>query len=425
MSGATSAAVDSSGVLHGVFVLDLSRVLAGPYATQVLADLGATVWKVEPPRGDDTRGWGPPFAEGPDGAPVESGYFLSTNRGKHSLAIDLKDPRGAELVRRLAGRADVLIENFKVGDLARYGLDPAVLREAFPRLVTCSITGFGGAGPRAREPGYDVALQALTGVMAMTGQPGEPPAKLGVAWIDVLTGLHAVVGVLAALRARDRTGVGAHLDIALWDVTLASLVNQAQATLLTKRAPERLGSGHPTIVPYQAFEAEDAPFVVACGNDRQFERLAGVLGEPELARDARFVTNAGRVRARDALVPLLAERFRARPRAHWIAGLVAAGVPATPVATLLEALADPQTSARNLVREVDHPEAGPLPMVASPFGSHAVPPTPPPLLGEHTGATLREVLGLSEPSVAALAAEGVIVTRAPHRAAGPAPDPHE
>ena len=406
-------AVHFDSVLHGVFVLDLSRVLAGPYTTQLLADLGATVWKVEPPRGDDTRGWGPPFAAGSDGQPVESAYFLSVNRNKASLAIDLKDPRGAALVRDLAGHADILVENFKVGDLARYGLDPASLRASYPRLITCSITGFGGTGPRAREPGYDVALQALTGVMAMTGHPGEAPAKVGVAWIDVLTGLHAAVGVLAALRARERTGVGAHLDMALWDVTLASLVNQSQATLLTGRAPERLGSAHPTIVPYQAFEAADAPFVVACGNDRQFERLSAVVGRQDLARDPRFATNAGRVRERATLVPLLAERFATQPRLHWIETLLAAGVPATKVATLAEALTDPQTAARALVREVEHGEAGPLPMVASPFGAHAVPPTAPPRVGENTRSTLRDVLGLTPEALDTLVADGVIVAAEP------------
>ena len=399
-------------MLEPLRVLDLTRVLAGPYATQLLADLGATVWKVEPPRGDDTRGWGPPFAHDAQGVRAESAYFLSTNRGKRSLAINLKDPRGAALVRELADHADVLIENFKTGDLARYGLDPRALRERRPRLVTCSITGFGGSGPRASEPGYDVALQALTGVMAMTGEPGGPPAKVGVAWIDVLTGLHAAVGILAALHERDRTGVGAHLDMALWDVTLASLVNQTQATLLTGRAPERLGSAHPTIVPYQAFEAADAPFVVACGNDRQFERLAHAIGRPELALDARFASNAGRVQAREALVPLLAECFAAHPRGHWIEVLSAVGVPATPVATLREALDDPQTAARGLVQHVEHAQAGRLPLLASPFGEHAVAPSPPPAVGEHTRAVLREVLALDEASLDALQRDGVIVERA-------------
>ena len=404
-----ATAVDSSVVLDELRVLDLSRVLAGPYATQLLADLGATVWKVEPPRGDDTRGWGPPFAEDASGNPVESAYFMSVNRGKRSLAIDLKDPRGAELVRELAGFADVLIENFKVGDLARYGLEPGALRERHPRLITCSITGFGSTGPRARQPGYDVALQALTGVMAMTGQADEPPAKVGVAWIDVLTGLHAAVGVLAALQARERSGVGAHLDMALWDVTLASLVNQAQATLLTRTPPLRLGSAHPTIVPYQAFEASDAPFVVACGNDRQFQRLAEAVGMRELASDPRFVSNAGRVRERAVLVPLLSERFATAPRSHWIEALAAVGVPVTPVSTLLEALDDPQTSARGLVQLVEHPQAGPVPMVSSPFGAHAARPVPPPRVGEHTRSVLSEVLGMTDEGIDALLEDGVIL----------------
>jgi crotonobetainyl-CoA:carnitine CoA-transferase CaiB-like acyl-CoA transferase len=340
---------------------------------------------------------------------VESAYFLSVNRNKRSLAIDLKSARGAVLVRELALRADILVENFKVGDLARYGLDPAALRAASPRLITCSITGFGGSGPRAAEPGYDAALQALTGVMAMTGHPESEPAKLGVAWIDVLTGLHAAVGVLAALRARDRSGEGAHLDMSLWDVTLSSLVNQSQATLLTGIAPQRLGSAHPTIVPYQAFEAADAPFVIACGNDRQFERLAAVLEWPELARDERFARNAGRVRERARLIPLLSERLKTHPREYWIARLTAVGVPATPVASLVEAFADPQTVARDLVREVVHPDAGPVPMVASPFGEHAVAPGPPPRIGEHTRAVLREALGLPSAEIDALVRDGVVV----------------
>jgi len=239
-----------------------------------------------------------------------------------------------------------------------------------------------------------------------------------VAWIDVLTGLHAAVGILAALRERDRTGVGAHLDMALWDVTLASLVNQTQATLLTGRAPERLGSAHPTIVPYQAFEAADAPFVVACGNDRQFERLAAAIERPDLALDARFATNAGRVQARAALVPILAERFAGRPRGHWIDALGAVGVPATPVATLREALDDPQTAARGLVQHVDHAQAGRLPLLASPFGAHAVPPAPPPTVGEHTRAVLGGVLGLDEAALDALQGDGVIVDGARREAAG-------
>jgi crotonobetainyl-CoA:carnitine CoA-transferase CaiB-like acyl-CoA transferase len=405
--------------LQGLVVLDLSRVLAGPYATQVLADLGATVWKVEPPRGDDTRGWGPPFAapraatEEASAAPeLRSAYFLSVNRHKRSVCIDLKAPGGPDLVRRLAARADVVIDNFKVGDLARYGLDAASLRAASPRLVTCSITGFGANGPRSAEPGYDAAVQALAGVMAMTGEPGGSPVKLGVAWVDVLTGLHAAVGILAALRARDATGVGRHLDVALFDVALASLVNQGQAALLTGAAPARLGSAHPSIVPYQAFAAADAPLTVACGNDAQFARLAAVLGAPEWAADPRFATNAARVVHRDVLVPLVAARFATDVRDAWVARCVAAGVPATPVLDVVEALHDPQVAARGMVGMVDDPIAGPIPMVASPFGAAARPLAPAPLLGGDTADVLRDALGIEDAALAALEADGVVRTAA-------------
>ena len=426
--------------LQGIVVLDLSRVLAGPYATQVLADLGATVWKVEPPRGDDTRGWGPPFAEprpaaseSPSAAPelrsaapelrsaapeLRSAYFLSVNRHKKSVCIDLKAPGGPDLVRRLAARVDVVIDNFKSGDLARYGLDPVALRAAQPRLVTCSITGFGATGPRATEPGYDAAIQALSGVMAMNGSPDGPPAKLGVAWVDVLTGLHAAVGILAALRGRDATGVGRHLDVALFDVALASLVNQAQATLLTGVAPARLGSGHPSIVPYQAFDAADAPLTVACGNDAQFARLAAIVGAPAWADDARFATNAARVAHRDLLVPLLAARLLGDVRDAWVARLVAAGVPATPVLDLAEALADPQVAARGMVATVHDPVAGPIPTVASPFGDAARPAAPSPLLGGDTADVLREALGIEGAELAALAAAGTVRLASPASVAG-------
>ncbi|MBA2667697.1 MAG: CoA transferase [Trueperaceae bacterium] len=394
-------------MLSDLTILDLSRVLAGPYATQTLADLGATVWKIESLRGDDTRGWGPPFAVGEEGERA-SAYFLSVNRGKQGLAIDLKDPRGADLVRALARRADVVIENFKVGDLERYGLDAATLRAADPRLVVCSITGFGQTGPRRYEAGYDASLQAMSGVMAMTGHPETGPAKVGVAWIDVLTGTHAAIAILAALRRRDRTGEGATIDLALFDVALASLVNQAQAALLTGEAPKQLGSAHPTIVPYGAFDASDAPFVIACGNDGQFARLCRALDLPELALDARFRTNAGRVVARDALLPTLAARVRERSRSTWLAVLRDADVPATPVNDVLEAFADPQVDARGMRTVTDHPGLGPLPGVASPFGPHAVPPSPSPRLGEHTASVLTRELGLAQHELDALARAGVL-----------------
>jgi crotonobetainyl-CoA:carnitine CoA-transferase CaiB-like acyl-CoA transferase len=402
-------------MLDDLLVLDLSRVLAGPYCTQLLADLGARVIKVESKRGDDTRGWGPPFEAG------ESAYFLSVNRGKQSVAVDLKDPRGRALVARLAARADVVVENFKVGDLARYGLDYATLARQHPALVYASITGFGQYGPRAGEAGYDAALQALSGVMAMTGEEGGPPVKLGVAWIDVLAGVHASTAVLAALWARARHGRGAHLDLALFDIALASLVNQAQSALLTGEPPGRLGSAHPSIVPYQAFQAMDGALVVAVGNDAQFQRLCRVCALPALADDARYATNAGRVEHRVSLLPVLAGRLRERTRGAWLTELRAAGVPATPVSHVTEALADPQADARGTVVRGEHPTAGTLPMVASalwhargPDGTTlGLAPRPgdaavPPRLGEHTRSVLRTDLGLTEEAIAELLRTGVV-----------------
>jgi len=402
-------------VLDGVFVLDLSRVLAGPYCTQLLADLGARVVKVESPRGDDTRGWGPPFVG------EESAYFLSVNRGKESVAVDLKDARGREIVRRLAARADVVVENFKVGDLARYGLDYPSLAREHPALVYASITGFGQDGPRAREPGYDAALQALSGLMELTGEENRPPVKLGVAWIDVLTGSHTAAAVLAALVARGKSGRGAHLDVSLFEVALASLVNQAQSALVTGQAPRRLGSAHPSIVPYQAFQAADGSIMIAVGNDEQFRRLCGVLGLPELAEDERYATNAGRVTARATLVPQLASRLTSRPRRDWLEALRSAGVPATPVATLPEALADEQTRARGLIVRGTHPGVGPLQMVGSPLWhatgpeGAALPLAPragespvPPRLGEHSRAVLEGDLGMTGDEVDALERAGVV-----------------
>lgn len=402
-------------MLDDLLVLDLSRVLAGPYCTLLLADLGARVIKVESPGGDDTRRWGPPYPAG------ESGYYLSVNRGKESVVVDLKEPHGAELVRRLARKADVVVENFKVDDLARYGLDYASVARENPGVVYVSITGYGQSGPRAHEAGYDAAMQAQSGLLAMTGEPDGPPVKLGVAWIDVLTGLHAAVGTLAALRRRERTGRGLQLDLSLFDVALASLVNQAQSTLLTGAPPERLGSGHPNIVPYQAFDAADGAVVLAVGNDAQFSRLCRLLGRPEWAEDERFATNDARVEHRALLVPLLQERIGGMTRDDLLAACSRAKVPATKVLTLDEALADPQAAARNLVVEGRHPTIGPLPMVASPLW-HARGPDGeevelepeagdvpvPPLLGQHTGSVLERELGLSPEEVAELAGAGVV-----------------
>ncbi len=394
------------GPLAGLKVLDLSRVLAGPFATQVLADLGARVWKVESLKGDDTRRWGPPFAKG------ESAYYLSANRGKKSLAINLKDPRGAAIVRELAKRADVFVENFKAGGLKKYGLDYESLKGENPGLVYVSITGFGQTGPRAREPGYDAALQGITGLMSITGEPDGPPMKVGVALIDVLTGWAAVSGILAALLEREKSGLGQHLDLSLFEVGLMSLVNQAQSYLVTGVPPKRLGNAHPQIVPYQAFEAKDGWFILAVGNDEQYARMCRAIGREDLIEDPRFRTNADRVQHRDALIPILAEVFRSRPRDAWIALFKAHDVPATPVHDLAEAFADPQGKARGAVWELEHPQIGTLKTVANVFQhfsrTPAVPAGPPPLLGEHTFEVLREVLGYGEETLRTLARERVI-----------------
>lgn len=402
-------------MLEGLLVLDLSRVLAGPYCTQILADLGAEVVKVESPTGDDTRTWGPPFTGG------ESGYFLSVNRGKRSLAVDLKAPEGRALVRDLALKADVFVENFKTGDLERYGLDyPSLARER-PDLVYLSITGYGRSGPRSTEAGYDAAMQAHSGMLAMTGEPAGGSVKLPVALIDVLTGTHAAIGVLAALRRRERTGVGAHLDVSLFEVALASMVNQAQSALLTGMAPQRLGSGHPNIVPYQALETADGEVVIAVGNDAQFDRLCGVLGMPQLSLDERFTTNRSRVAHRAELIDTLKPLVGAFSRDELVARCVAVGVPVTAVSTLPEALADPQAVAREVVVSGQHPRAGALKMVASPLW-HAKGPDGvaldlapetgkapvPPLLGQHTDQVLRDVLGLPAEEIERLLASGAV-----------------
>ncbi|GGN00817.1 CoA transferase [Thermus composti] len=392
--------------LAGIQVLDLSRVLAGPLCTLILADLGAEVIKVEPPWGDETRGWGPPFVEG------ESAYFLAVNRGKKSVALDLKRPEGQEAVRRLAQRADVLVENFKTGDLRRYGLDYESLRALNPRLVYLSITGFGHTGPRAQEPGYDAALQGYTGIMSVTGEPEGPPMKVGVAWIDVMTGMMGALAVLAALWERERSGLGQHIDLSLFDVGLFALANLGESFLLTGKPPRRLGNAHPQIVPYGAFPAEDGWLILAVGNDEQFRRLCQVVGLPDLA--LRFPTNALRVEHRKEVVEALAQVLKARPRAYWLARLKEAGVPAAPVNDLAEAFQDPQARAREAVWTLEHPLLGALPTLANPLRflsrTPARPSAPPPLLGEHTEEVLREA-GFPEEAVRALVEKGVAKVR--------------
>ena len=400
------------GALSHLRVLDLSRVLAGPWASQVLADLGAEVVKIERPgTGDESRGWGPPWVRGPAGEETrESAYFTCTNRGKRSVAVDLSRPEGQAIVRALAERSDVLLENFKVGALAKLGLGFEDLSALNPRLVYCSITGFGQTGPYRHRPGYDFLLQGMGGLMSVTGEAEGPPLKVGVALTDVLTGMYAATAVLAALAHRERSGRGQHVDLALLDVQVASLANQAESYLVTGRPPPRLGNAHPSIVPYQAFEAADGHLVLAVGNDAQFGRLCEAVGRPEIARDPRFATNAARVRHRGELVALLAPILAARPRREWITALEEAGVPCGPINDLAEVFEDAQVRHRGLRVEVPHPLAGKVPVVASPIRLSATPVVhrAPPLLGEHTDEVLAGVLGMDTARIAALRRDGVV-----------------
>lgn len=405
------------GALSHLRVLDLSRVLAGPTAGQILADLGAEVIKVERPgRGDDTRHWGPPWLRDEAGRDTaESAYYLSANRGKKSVAIDITCAEGQRLVRDLAARSDVFLENFKVGGLARYGLDYGSLAAVNPGLVYCSITGFGQTGPYAQRPGYDFMIQGMGGLMSVTGEPdGSPgggPQKVGVALADIMTGLYAGIGVLAALAHRDRTGEGQHIDLALLDVQVASLANQAMNYLVSGRAPERLGNAHPNIVPYQAFAAADGHFILAVGNDDQFRRLCAALGREPWAADPRFATNAARVAHREALVPMLGEIFAADSRSEWLRRLDDAGVACGPINTIDQVFADPQVQHRGMRGELPHPQAGRAPTVGSPFKLSGTPvqlTAAAPTLGQHTDEVLAEVLGLDEAQRTTLRNGGVI-----------------
>ncbi len=400
-----------SAALSHLRVLELSRVLAGPWAGQLLADLGAEVIKVERPgTGDETRGWGPPWLAGPEGAERESAYFASTNRGKRSVTIDLSRAEGQALVRRLAARADALLENYKVGTLARWGLGYDELAAVNPGLVYCSISGFGQSGPYRDRPGYDFLVQAMGGLMSVTGEPDGPPLKVGVALTDLLTGMYASTAVLAALAERERSGRGQHVDLALLDVQVAALANQAESFLVTGRAPGRLGNAHPSIVPYQAFRTNDGHVVVAVGNDAQFARLAEVVGLPGLARDARFATNAARVEHRDALVPILAAALAARPTEAWVRALDAADVPAGPINDLAQVFDDPQVRHRGLRVDLARAGRAPVPVVASPIRLSRTPVhhAPPPGLGEHTREVLVDLLGMADDEVEALRRAKVI-----------------
>lgn len=411
--------------LHGVRVLDLSRVLAGPWCTQTLADLGADVIKVERPLrngsgGDDTRGWGPPFLRDRDGHDTaEAAYYLGTNRNKRSVTVDIARPEGQALIRRLVQGSDVFVENFKVGDMARYGLDSASLLALNSRLVYCSITGFGQTGPYRDRAGYDYAVQGMGGLMSVTGPsrqeiaddaPGGGPQKVGVAVADLFTGMYATTSILAALRHRDLTGQGQAIDMALLDTQVAMLANLGANYLVTGVAPQRAGNAHQNIVPYQVFEVADGHMILAVGNDGQFAKYCEVAGRPDLAQDPRFARNADRVRHRAVLVPLLADVMRQRARADWLSALEAAKVPCGPINDLAEVFADPQVQARGMTVQMPHPLADTVRLVASPMKFSATPVQyrrPPPLLGEHTDEVLAEA-GLGPAEISALREAGVL-----------------
>ena len=404
---------DIKGPLDGLRVLDLSRVLAGPSSTQMLGDLGAEVIKVERPgTGDDTRAWGPPYLRDGDGNETsEAAYYLSTNRNKRSVTVDISTAGGQVLVRRLAATSDVMIENYKVGGLAKYGLDHATLCAELPALVYCSISGFGQTGPRAAAPGYDYMIQAMGGIMSLTGPEQGPPMRVGVAIADQMCGMNASVAILAALRHRDATGVGQHIDIGLFDTQVAWLINEALNYFTSGQVPRRLGNSHPNIVPYQLFATSDADVVVAIGNDNQFRRYCDFAGCGELADDPRFATVAARVENRSALVPVLEEIMAKRPSGEWIDGLTALNIPCGPVHDLADVFDDPQTRARDMRIEMDHPTAGKVPLVGNPIKFSATPVSyrrPPPLLGEHTDEVLGDLLDLSIEELEALRAAKII-----------------
>ena len=394
--------------LAGIRVLDLSRVLAGPWCTQLLADLGAEVIKIERPgAGDDTRHWGPPWHG--EGDSRVAAYFLSANRGKKSAAIDFAQPEGAALVRKLSEQSDIVVENFKVGGLKKFGLDAESLRAANPRLITASITGFGQDGPYAERAGYDYIIQAMGGLMSITGQPdgtpGGGPMRVGVAVVDLFTGLYTTVAILSALFRRERTGAGAHIDMALFDTQLAMLANQASNALVSGKDPPRQGNTHPNIVPYQPFEAADKPLVIAVGNDRQFARLAELCGHPEWVSDDRFANNGARVANRSEMVRLVSGCIRKKSADEWFAQLEAAGIPAGPINTISQALSDVQAQHRQTVRTL----AG-MPTVGSPVridGDRADSNLPPPALGEHTAEVLA-ALNVDAAEVDRLKSEGVV-----------------
>jgi crotonobetainyl-CoA:carnitine CoA-transferase CaiB-like acyl-CoA transferase len=374
--------------LNGIRVLDLSRVLAGPYCTMVLGDLGAEVIKVEPPEGDETRGWGPPFAGG------ESAYYLCVNRNKRDIVINLKTDEGKSILRELAMQSDVLVENFRPGTLEKFGLDFATLHALNPKLIYCSITGFGQTGSMKDKPGYDFMIQASGGLMSITGEPEGEPMKTGVAVVDLFAGQNAIIAILAALQARTLTGEGQHLDIALFDSQLGWLANVASNYLISGKLPKRHGNAHANIVPYQSFQASDGWFAIAVGNDRQFARLCELLGKPELGTNEKFSTNSARVQNREEIIVLLAEIFKAASVNEWLEKLDKAEIPCGPINNFEQVFSMPQVEERGMLVKMNHPTIGELPLVGSPLKMSATPVEyrlPPPLMGEHTEEILGEL----------------------------------
>ncbi len=405
------------GALSHIRVLDLTRVLAGPWCAQTLADFGADVIKIERPgAGDDTRHWGPPYLKDARGADTaEAAYYLAANRNKRSVTVDIATPEGQQIVRELAAQSDVVLENYKVGQLKKYGLDYASLRAVKPDLVYCSVTGFGQTGPYAHRAGYDFIVQGIGGFMSITGErdgvPGGGPQKAGVAIADLATGLYSTIAVLAALAHRDRTGVGQYIDMALLDVQVALLANMNTNFLASGTPPVRWGNAHPNIVPYQTFQTSDGWIIVAVGNDGQFRKFVEAGGRPELADDERFATNPARVRHRDTLVPILAEMVKTRSKTAWIDALEAAGVPCGPINDLAEVFANEQVVARGMEVALPHPCGADVKLVRNPVRMSATPPdarTAPPLLGAHTDDVLRDMLGYDDARIAALKAKQAI-----------------
>jgi crotonobetainyl-CoA:carnitine CoA-transferase CaiB-like acyl-CoA transferase len=409
-----SPASRRTGPLAGLRVFDLSRILAGPTCTQLLGDLGADVIKVERPgAGDDTRKWGPPYLKGKDGATGESAYYLASNRNKRSVTIDISKPEGQELAKRLIAKCDIMIENFKAGDMARYGLSHADLKSELPALIYCSISGFGQTGPYAPRAGYDMLAQGIGGLMSVTGEPDRPPMKVGVGIADVMCGMYATTAILAALHHREKTGAGQYIDLSLLDSQVAWLVNVGLNYLTSKQVPQRVGNEHPNIVPYNVLPSSDGFIILAVGNDSQFQKFCDFAGAPELATDPRFVTNEARVKNRRAIYELLPEITRRKTQSEWIDGLAKLGVPCSPVNTVDQVFADPQVQHREMQISMPHPlsASGMVDLIGNPIKYSATPvdyALPPPYCGQHTDEVLKEMLAMPAAEIAGLRQRGIV-----------------